>query len=198
MSVSDTVSNGLGGLQRTRATETDDDRPPIATDDVFHLLQTKRRRDVLRYLREAETAVGMRELAEQVAAWEQDTSVAALSSSERQRVYISLYQSHLPKLEDAGVIEYRKNRGIVERTPRAAQLDPFLEEPTSAGMAPERRWARRYAAVAVVSGLLLVATALGAPSPGGLAVATAVVCAFSLLALVHLRSADSPLRVVEQ
>ncbi|ELY85665.1 DUF7344 domain-containing protein [Natrialba taiwanensis] len=96
-------------------------------DEIFHLLQNERRRLVLRYLRGTDEAVRMRDVAEQVAAWEHDTTVAELTSTERQRVYIPLYQSHLSKLDEAGVIDYQQNRGIVERKPLADEVDQYLQ-----------------------------------------------------------------------
>ena len=99
----------------------------LTKDKIFHILQTQRRRHALRYLKEHDTPVEMRDLAEQVAAWENDTTVQALASDERQRVYIALYQSHLPKLDNEGIIEYNKSRGIVERGELANKFDPYLE-----------------------------------------------------------------------
>ena len=60
----------------------------------------------------------MHDIAEQVAAWENETTVQALTSDELQRADIPLYQSHLPKLDEEGAIEYNKNRGIVENPAR--------------------------------------------------------------------------------
>lgn len=99
----------------------------LTKDKIFHILQTQRRRHALRYLKEHDNPVEMRDLAEQVAAWENDTTVQALASDERQRVYIALYQSHLPKLDSEGIIEYNKSRGIVERGDLADEFDPYLE-----------------------------------------------------------------------
>ena len=99
----------------------------LTKDKIFHILQTQRRRHALRYLKEHDNPVEMRDLAEQVAAWENDTTVQALASDERQRVYIALYQSHLPKLDSEGIIEYNKSRGIVERDDLADEFDPYLE-----------------------------------------------------------------------
>ena len=100
----------------------------LETDDIFHLLQNHRRRNALRYLKAAdEEQVRMRDVAEQVAAWENDTTVESLTSDERQRVYIALYQSHLPKLDEEGIITYNQSRGIIERTPLADRLDPYLD-----------------------------------------------------------------------
>lgn len=109
--------------QRQRA---DDGRLP--SDQLFHLLANRRRRAVLYYLREHDETVSMRDLAERIAAWEHGTTIRTLGSSERQRVYISLYQNHLPKLDDHGVIEYDQSRGTVERTERADQLDRYIQE----------------------------------------------------------------------
>ena len=100
----------------------------LSQDDIFHLLQTNRRRDTIRYLLELdEESVKMRDIAEHVAAREHETTVAELTSAQRQRVYIPLYQSHLPKLDKKGVIEYNKSRGIVRPTDRITIFQPHLE-----------------------------------------------------------------------
>lgn len=108
-------------------TDSPAEEPGFSKDDIFHLLQNERRRLVLRYLRGTEGPVRMRDVAEQVAAWEHDTTVEELTSTERQRVYIPLYQSHLSKLDEVGVIDYQQNRGIVERKPLADQFERYLE-----------------------------------------------------------------------
>ncbi|NUB91394.1 hypothetical protein HTZ84_11190 [Haloterrigena sp. SYSU A558-1] len=104
------------------------DEEELSKDEIFHLLQNERRRLVLRYLRDTTEPVRMRDIAEQVAAWEHDTTVEELTSKQRQRVYIPLYQSHLSKLDEAGLIDYQKNRGIVERQPRADMVDQYLQD----------------------------------------------------------------------
>lgn len=99
----------------------------IPKDDAFHLLQNTRRRAALRYMiQEDATRFVMRDIAEALAAWEHDTTVDQLRSNERQRVYISLYQSHLPKLASHGIIEYDQDRGTVEPRPRLKLLEPYL------------------------------------------------------------------------
>lgn len=101
----------------------------ISKDDAFHILQNARRRAVLRYLAEHDEAkFVMRDIAEEVAAWEHDTTVQQLVSDERQRVYIALYQSHLPKLDEHGIIEYNQSRGIVEPTELTAAFEPYLDD----------------------------------------------------------------------
>lgn len=105
----------------------DDDVESLSKDDMFHILQNERRRRVLQYISGGDTTYEMRSIAEQVAAWEHDTTLQALKSDERQRVYIALYQSHLPKLDDVGLIDYNQSRGIVERKPVVDAVEPYLD-----------------------------------------------------------------------
>ncbi|MFC6955387.1 DUF7344 domain-containing protein [Halorubellus litoreus] len=158
-------------------------------DEMFHLLQNRRRRDVLRYLRETEGAVRMRDVAEQVAAWENDTTVQQLSSDERQRVYIGLYQTHLPSLDDEGVIDYNQDRGYVEPQPLLEELVPYLDDPedadeeeeeTAGDADTERDWHQYYSAVAALG----VASFVGAQT-GVLAVSSELLLA-SMIALLVL------------
>lgn len=97
----------------------------LEMDDIFHILQNQRRRQVLQYLANQAEECTLRDLAEQIAAWENDIPIDQISSEERQRVYIALYQVHLPKLDEFGVIEYNQSRGTVQRTDRADQLDQY-------------------------------------------------------------------------
>jgi hypothetical protein len=176
--------------------------PSLPRDKIFHLLQTQRRRDVLRYLKDNDGPVEMRTLAEQVAAWENDTTVAALTSDERQRVYIALYQSHLPKLAEEGIIEYEKGRGIVERGPVADQFDPYLDAPADADPEPEDTavdaetaspWLAYYRRTSVASAVLVAASWLGVPPATALGTGqwgAVVVTAFALISLAQVVRGD--------
>lgn len=153
--------------ERSSTGETDSETPSRASrlskDDTFHILQNERRRRVLQYLSDTESAVDMRDIAEQVAAWEHDTTVQQLTSDQRQRVYIALYQSHLPKLADFGLITYNRSRGVVERTPLADQIAWYLDEENAAEERTDSRddWVRYYVGVTVLSLLLIGAVWLG-------------------------------------
>lgn len=99
----------------------------LSPDEIFHVLQTNRRRDVISYLLDEDGPVKMGHLAEVVSAKEHDTTVAQLTSKQRQRVYIPLYQTHLPKLDENGIIDYDKPRGIVRPAERLEVFRPYLE-----------------------------------------------------------------------
>lgn len=66
-------------------------------------------------------------LAEIVSAKEHETTVAELTATQRQRVYVPLYQNHLPELDTKGFIEYDQSRGIVRSTGRLEVFRPYLE-----------------------------------------------------------------------
>lgn len=104
-----------------------DESPDRSEDDLFHILQVNRRRDAISYLLDKDGPIKMGNIAEYVAAKEQETTIQELTSTQRHRVYIPLYQSHLPKLDKKGLIEYNKPRGIVRPTDRLEVFRPYLE-----------------------------------------------------------------------
>jgi len=98
----------------------------LELDQVFEILKNQRRRYVLQYLDEVEEEVSMSDLAEEIAAWENDKPVSQLSSSERKRVYVGLYQCHLPKMDSMGVVEFNKPRGRIDRGENADVFDDYI------------------------------------------------------------------------
>lgn len=86
----------------------------ISLDELFDILSNSRRRHVVELLDEHGGSAEFRELTDAVARRETGVPV---SYDERKRVYVSLRQSHLPRLADAGVVEYDPDRGTVRATP---------------------------------------------------------------------------------
>jgi len=97
---------------------------PSEKGEIFELLSNHRRRYTIRFCKENGSAT-LAELAEYIAAIEQDKSPAEISSAERKRVYTSLQQTHLDRLEDAGMIHYDGDE--IELTDRAEELDVYLD-----------------------------------------------------------------------
>jgi len=108
------------------------DEQGLSQDVIFDVLSSSRRRYVLYYLSQHEQPVELPSLAEEVAAWETESAVDELSSQERKRVYVSLYQTHIPKLEEVGLVDYDQDSGEVSLTEQSAQIQGFLREPASA------------------------------------------------------------------
>lgn len=99
----------------------------LSTDSVFHLLQNSRRRSVIEYFLENEGPVSLGTLADWVAARECEATPEEVPGDARQRVYISLYQSHLPKLDDNGVVTYDKADNTIARASNATALEGPIE-----------------------------------------------------------------------
>ncbi len=173
--------------QEAASEDEHDQRSALSLDLVFEILKNSRRREVLRYLKERRERVTLSELAEHVAAIENDTTVQALSSQQRKRVYVGLYQCHLPKLDDMDVVEFNQSRGHVDLGPNAAQLDKYLY--MDQDEADERSWYRYYLGLAALSLVVLLGSAVtgAVGSTGTLLLSTGVVIAVAGLALVQAR-----------
>lgn len=94
-------------------------------DVIFDMLRNERRRYVLRYLRDREEVVDLGELAEALATWESEDDY--ITHRDRKRAYVSLYQTHLPKLDRTGIVEYNQSRGKVERGPYYRDIEWYLQ-----------------------------------------------------------------------
>lgn len=85
---------------------------PLTADTVFTLLANARRRQLLTRLYRAESK-DLESVARSIATVERDDPDETVSQDDVRRVYISLYQNHVPKLEENGVIEYDRDDGRV-------------------------------------------------------------------------------------
>jgi hypothetical protein len=159
----------------------------LSLSTTFELLKNRRRRETISYLLSHEETSTLSDLAEHIAAMENDIEIIELSSDQRKRVYIGLYQCHLPKLDKAGVVDFDKNRGtVVLNTQVTDQLIPYLEgdhttpqEPEPASPAPEVEQTKDglpvTAGIAAVVGLLAAVTlvpllGIGTVLPAGIGI----------------------------
>lgn len=118
------------------------------SEEAFTVLSNQRRRYALHYLLQREGAtVEVRDLAEQIAAWEHDIDVESVNYDERRNVYTALKQSHLPKLSSAAFIEYDKSRGTVTATGASSDLDIYLDVVSDKTIP----WSQFYLGLGIVS-----------------------------------------------
>lgn len=129
----------------------------LSKDEIFHLLQNSRRRHVLQYLITTNCPAQISDIAEQIAAWEYEVPVEDITSKQRQRIYISLYQSHLSKLAEFDLITYDRNSGRIESTPTTNQLARYLDqdEMPAQSAASTQPWLWYYTVSTGVSALLI-------------------------------------------
>lgn len=114
-------------------------------EDVFGILSNQRRRYAVRACQQLDAPFELGELAEYVAAEEYGKPISEVTGEERRRVYTSLQQVHIEKLENAGVIECE--RKTIEPTERLEELEFYLEV-VPGGEIP---WAEYYLGLSVVA-----------------------------------------------
>lgn len=102
--------------------ENDDTGSHIDSADAINALSFERRRRAVEYIATQEGTISVGELAEYIAAAENDCTINEVTSDERSRVYISLIQQHLPKLERLDLIDYDDDRKEIEPTERCARV----------------------------------------------------------------------------
>ncbi len=136
-------------LRQPRAGGFDD----LTKGDIFDVLRNKRRRYLLHYLLAHDPPVELGELATRIAAWEYDTPLEAVSSEQRKRVYTTLQQTHLPKLDEADIVEFDSDRGLISRTEHTDKLNVYLE------IVPHNEfpWREYYLSLGAVSSGLVAA-----------------------------------------
>ncbi|WP_435074253.1 DUF7344 domain-containing protein [Halorubrum sp. HHNYT27] len=140
----------------------------ITKDEVFEVLSSSRRRLILYNLHRRGGRAVLRDLARDTAEAESDDEV---DDDVVKRFYISLYQTHVPKLEEVGLVQYDSDTKTVSLTDRIEDVEAVLNPESD----PERPWALYYGALAVVgSGLAVVQLSGIAPPVTSIGFAAAV------------------------
>lgn len=104
---------------KTTGGGTDNDLP---VGQIFDLLAHDRRRRTLQYLQQVVGAVHVSDVADQLALWEGEHT-----REQYERICTGLVHAHLPKLADAGVVQYDPDTETVALVETADQLHPYLD-----------------------------------------------------------------------
>ena len=94
----------------------DRDEHPQAISSTLRLLSHHRRRIFLSVLRSYGESLTPPDAAEEVAREETGRNIHEIPAERIATVYHSLYHDHLPRLVDAGLINYDQERDLVEPT----------------------------------------------------------------------------------
>lgn len=108
---------------RTRHSHTSQSHvTPIHHSDAIDIMSCTRRRWAVEYLagQPPHETVTISDLSEHVPARENDCTVMELASEQRERVYVSLYQTHLITMDS--IIDYNRDRGTITPTDAPARL----------------------------------------------------------------------------
>lgn len=129
----------------------------LAPVDIHDVLSNERRQMVLTLLQEENEPMTARELSERIA--EIETGESPPPRNIRQSAYVSLHQTHLPKLDELGIVEYDQSTKTVSLHDRAKQVRVYMEAVPRYGIS----WSEYYFGVAVLGVLLVAASLIGVP-----------------------------------
>lgn len=157
----------------------------LSKEQLFDVLRNSRRRAVIVHLREENGELSVEELSRRVAADEYEIPESELSSEQYKRVYTGLYQFHLDKMDELGVLEFDSDRNVVSLRSGASQFEPYLGRETSVDSAR-----KEFSVAAVVALIVLFGSTgvgpIGTLSPTVLALLT--VSALVGVATLHIYS----------
>lgn len=158
--------------------------PALTLDILLEVAQNERRRRILEYLATHDGSAEIGDVAEHLAVLEYDCPDSGPTSTQRKRMYVGLYQGHLPKMDEMGVVEFDKDRGLIEAGPHARKITRFVERATG----EEPRWPLFYLVQAAFAGVLFALSVLWpASSPVATAAIGVVIVLLVLTAAWHLR-----------
>ena len=172
--------------QRRLGESTADGSETPSRRELFDVLSNRRRQCVIQYLRthEDDSPFELSDLVDHVTAWEADTTTAEISPAQRKRVYNALRQSHLPKLDDVGLLKYDPETNYIRPTDAARDAQRYLERRPG----ETASWYAYYVGLSVVSIILAGGNWLGTfpfGSISGETVAILVLASFAISALAH-------------
>jgi hypothetical protein len=126
----------------------------MSEDEIFDVLSHRRRRFTIHAIKHSNANTSeLGPLAETIAAWENRTDPARITSDQRKRVYTALQQQHLPMMDKAGVVEFDSNRGTIEPTREIEEVDIYVD----VLMGKEIPWSAYYLGLSVLFVLVEVA-----------------------------------------
>lgn len=106
-----------------------DDAPPkvLELDQVFDAIDHPRRRYLL-YTLEGNGTLPLWETAKRIAAWEDDVLSEDVPEEAIERVYVSLYHNHIPKLVSDSVIAFSETNETIEPASNTQEVLDVLDK----------------------------------------------------------------------
>lgn len=127
-------------------------------DTAFALLSNERRRHVLCLLAQRDEELPLQTVATEIIARLEGIDRKDIDEGTYRSVYVSLYQNHVPRLADAGVVQYDED----DRTVRIAHNRRTWELLDLAGVERRRSWRRESLLVLGATVLALLGSVSGA------------------------------------
>jgi hypothetical protein len=157
----------------------------LSASEIHDVLRNNRRRLVLERLRTTGDTETVSDLAEHIGGIEAGESPPPRDV--RQSVYVSLHQTHLPKLDELAIVDYDPDGKTVELAANADDLRAYLD----IGAGGEGIPPAYYVGLGLLGGVALLGTVAGLPglrAVGPAAVGLALSAALVVGALYDLRA----------
>ena len=150
----------------------------LSKNQAFDVLRNSRRRAAIAELRDRGGSMSVEKLSRRVAADEYGIAPEEVSAEQYKRVYTGLYQCHLGRMEDLGVVDFERDENRVDLLEAASDLERYLDD----GRDPEAARIEFGLATAVA---LVVALGLGGVGPFG-AISLSLLAGVTVAALLGL------------
>ncbi|WP_458206912.1 DUF7344 domain-containing protein [Haladaptatus sp. NG-SE-30] len=153
----------------------------FSEQEVYDAVKNLRRRYVLYHINRERRPVELGELAEQIAAWENNIDIEDVTPEQRKSVYSALYQTHLPKLENIGIVTYDRESKEVSFTDGAKDFELYLATDSQTTIP----WHKLYVLLSGIGALLIAFSWLGVVPFSGFQLSVVVLGLFGMTALGH-------------
>jgi gamma-glutamylcyclotransferase (GGCT)/AIG2-like uncharacterized protein YtfP len=134
--------------------QTPDRENELGPGEIHNVLRNDRRRRAIKHLRESDEPTSVDALAEHIASVE--TGESPPPRDVRKSVYVSLHQTHLPKLDDLEIVEYDQREQQLELRDRAEEVEVYMEVVSEDDIS----WSTYYLGVSLLGLLALFAVRL--------------------------------------
>jgi hypothetical protein len=124
---------------------------------IHDVLRNDRRRLVIESLLDNGGTADVSGLAERIAARESGSDPPP--KNKRQSVYVSLHQTHLPKLDDLDIVAYDPDDRVVELLDRVEEVEIYMEVVPDYGLS----WGEFYFGLGVLGLLTTIGVRIGVP-----------------------------------
>jgi len=126
---------------------------------IFEVLSSERRRLAIQFLRDSEDDIEVNDIAEYIA--ERETGESPPPKDARKTVYVSLHQTHLPKMDDLDIVSYDTDTKEVSLDESFRDVAVYMEVVPRSGL--QISWSEYYLALGFIGLATLFAHITGAP-----------------------------------
>lgn len=119
-----TVTVEVDGTEPVVSANTDGQALGVPIDVAFDAVRSERRRMALSTLASVGGTIDISDLTDAIAGQQYGDP----DPQERKRVYVGLYQTHLPKLDDMGLVKFDSDTGEVYATDDLAGVVAWLDD----------------------------------------------------------------------